>query len=234
MKKIKSIGFILLFMIMASVLSAEARISVGLSKSSLPSQISGPDLKSLETELSRTAGNPVEIRLFDNESTLADWLLRFQQIDAAVVTSDFLNKQPSGTLSHLADIHLSTSSKQPLALAVRLNSDRELKTQVKNAFLDISKNSSGYAIISRAGIAGITEPGKKVPSASFIASPKAPAKKAPAKKAPVAKEKAPVAKEKAPVAKEKAPVKELKPSPVAKPTPVAESAPAVKPQPVKA
>lgn len=162
MKKLTLIFMINFFLMVMTGISSEAKISVGLSTSALSKKTTQATITRLEKELSATAGVAIEIRQFNDEKAINNWLLRFQQIDAAIVTADFIRQQPAGSLSHLIDFHFAESSKGPLALAARLNLDKGLQKRIREAFLSISKSDSGFKSLAELGFAGTTEPGAKL------------------------------------------------------------------------
>ncbi|NIQ08135.1 MAG: hypothetical protein GWO23_00050, partial [Gammaproteobacteria bacterium] len=142
--------------------SAEAKISIGLSTSVLSSKPTNASIAKLEKELSKTAGDSVEIRLFNDEASVANWLLRFQQIDGAIVSANFVKQQPAGALAHLADLHFSQTSKQRLAVTTRLNLIGNQKDQLTKAFLSLSKSAGGLDALNNLALAGATAPGGKL------------------------------------------------------------------------
>lgn len=146
----------------ALCLPAEARMIIGLAPGL---SISGSDQHALDRlgdELTGTAGTPVTVRRFDDDAALSNWLLRFQEIDAAIVAPGYLKQQPAGTLLHLVDLHGADSRATPLALVIRSNLDSSQATLIKNTFLKLDSKDSVRKILHQVGLAGITPPGAAI------------------------------------------------------------------------
>lgn len=58
-------------------------------------------LQDWSDELARTLGGPLTVRVFDNEEQLLDWLLRYREIDFALVGANRLQHVPAGQLATL-------------------------------------------------------------------------------------------------------------------------------------
>ena len=140
-------------------LPADARMVVGLTPVAPLSGIEQKDLNQLGKQLGPSAGTDVKIRSFENDAAITNWLLRFQEIDAAIVAPRFIKQQPAGTLKHLADLHAKSSS-SPLALVVRSNLSSDQATRIKAAFLQLSTNDNGRKTLGSLGISGVTPPGE--------------------------------------------------------------------------
>lgn len=172
----------------AMCLPAEARTVVGLASPASRS-IDPKTVEQLENNLGTLSGVPIQIRLLEDDAAVARWLLRFQEIDAAIVGHGFIAGQPSGTLSHLADLHPVSASGPRLALVVRNNMSSSQSTQIKNGFLKLADSEAGRDIIQDMGWGGVTLPGAQlrnkkpepaplpVPSARQTVLPKEPSRK---------------------------------------------------------
>lgn len=131
MKKFISILLCSILLSVAVCLPAEARTTIGLAPGTLPAKTSQAMLDALAKELSSASGTATKLRYFEDEATLSNWLLRFQQIDAAIVDPGFMREQPAGTLKHLIDLHPAAPGKTSFALAVRSNASSSLTEQLQ-------------------------------------------------------------------------------------------------------
>src|SRR5210317_64237 len=80
----------------AMCLPAEARTVVGLVSPASRSIVDPKILEQLEKTLGTLSGVPFQIRRLEDDAAVARWLLRFQEIDAAIVGHGFIEQQPAG------------------------------------------------------------------------------------------------------------------------------------------
>lgn len=169
-------------LLVALCLPAQARMTIGM----MTEPLSGVDRTSLDQlgkELARTDGTSFQVRRFEDAAAISNWLLRFQEIEAAVVTPEFIKQQPAGALKHLADMHVENNTR-PLLLVVRNNLSGDQEIRIKTAFLKLNASDGGRQILEKLGLAGVTPPGEalrrqaakseqplKQPSKEKIASP---------------------------------------------------------------
>lgn len=136
-------------------LPAEARIVIGVVKSS---PLSATD--QLAKALSGSAADDVQIRQFDDEAALTNWLVRFQEIDTAIVSPGYIGKQPAGTLRHLADLHLQSST-TPLSIVSLHNLARSKSDTIQNALLELGDTAQGKQALAASKLAAFTLPGEQ-------------------------------------------------------------------------
>ena len=141
-------------------LPTEARMIVGLIPVAPLSGIEQTALNQLGKQLETSTGTDVKIRPFENDAAITNWLLRFQEIDAAIVAPEFIKQQPAGTLKHIVDLHAKSSPSPPLALVVRSNLSSNQATQIKEAFLKLSTSANGRKALGSLGLSGVTNPGE--------------------------------------------------------------------------
>jgi len=147
-------------LLVALCLPSEARMIVGLTPVAPLSAIDQTALNQLSKQLATSATTDVKIRRFDNDAAITNWLLRFQEIDAAIVAPWFIKQQPAGALKHLADLHAKDSTASPLALVIRSNLGNEQATNIKEAFLKLGASDDGRKALGNLGLAGVTPPGE--------------------------------------------------------------------------
>ncbi len=145
-------------LLVALCLPAQARITIGMMTESL-SGVDRTSLDQLGRELARIDGTSFQIRRFEDAAAISNWLLRFQEIEAAVVTAEFIKQQPAGALKHLADVHAGDSA-TPLLLVVRNNLSSDLTIRIKTTFLKLNASDGGLKILEKLGLAGVTPPGE--------------------------------------------------------------------------
>ncbi|MDT8443084.1 MAG: hypothetical protein RQ722_02235 [Desulfuromonadales bacterium] len=146
-------------LLVALCLPAQARMTIGM----MTEQLSGVDRTSLDQlgkELARIDGTSFQIRRFEDAAAIGNWLLRFQEIDAAVVTPEFIKQQPAGALKHLADMHAKNKTIPPMLLVIRHNLSSDQAARIKTTFLKLSTNDSGRKVLEKLGLAGVTPPGE--------------------------------------------------------------------------
>jgi len=141
-------------------LPTEARMIVGLTPVAPLSGIEQTALNQLSKQLETSAGTDVKIRSFENDAAITNWLLRFQEIDAAIVSPGFIEQHPAGTLKHLADLHTRNSPSSPLALVIRSNLSSNQTTLIKEAFIKLSTSDAGRNALGSLGLSGVTNPGE--------------------------------------------------------------------------
>ncbi len=171
MKKIILICLCNAVLLFALCLPVQARIIVGLTPVAPLTGIDQATLNRLSKELTASAGTEIKIRSFANDAAITNWLLRFQEIDAAIVTPEYIKQQSAGTLKHLVDLHAKNSSYAPLAVVVRNNQSSDSADKTKAAFLKIGMSGSGQKLLGELGVAGITLPGEALKRKSAIAAP---------------------------------------------------------------
>jgi hypothetical protein len=176
MKKLLSTFLFTVSLLALLSLSAEARIVIGVVKSS---SLSAPDR--LAEALSVSMADNVQVRQFDNEATLSNWLIRFQELDTAIVSQGYIAKQPAGTLRHLADLHLK-SSPTPLSV-VSLRTLGSKPDTIQKALVELGNTAQGKQALAAGSLAGFTLPGKQ-PKPTAAKQRIAPAKQVPAKTEP--------------------------------------------------
>ena len=92
------ITLLLILLLAAPISSALARMVVGVTPAVLPGAADRATLTALEGELATRLGEPVLVRSFDSEAMLIDWLIRFRELDAALIGRAQLRAFPAGTV----------------------------------------------------------------------------------------------------------------------------------------
>lgn len=121
---------------------AFARLVIGVTPAVTPGAGDPGVVRALEDELSSRLGEAVQVRSFDSEATQLDWLIRFRELDAALVGHGLLHTLPAGTLVHLADLPSATAVTQPGVSAAR-------QEQLKRTFRSLLEEERGRLVLNR-------------------------------------------------------------------------------------
>ncbi len=159
MNKLILTGLCSAILMFAYCVPAEARITIGITPSAVFSGATKVKVDQLSKGLGNAAGTTVVFRDFDNEAVITNWLLRFQEIDAAIVTPNFIKQQPAGTLRKLVDLHSKERATTPSVLIVRSNLSNNQAELIKKSFLTLNSNQTGLDLLGNLGLAGTTLPG---------------------------------------------------------------------------
>lgn len=137
---------------------ALARMVIGVTPT-VTAGVGDPTVRgALEAELSSRLGETVVVRSFDSEAAVLDWLIRFRELDAALVGSRLMQTLPAGTLLHLADLPPAAAVTHPGIVAGKHET-------LSRAFRSLFEDERGRQLLSR--LAGT----KKVAAPPKTASP---------------------------------------------------------------
>ncbi len=225
MQRLWLICFCLGTFLVALSLPAEARLSVGIAPTTALSRADQAALDRLGDQLGETAGTAVTFRRFEDGNVLADWLLRFMELDAAIVETDFIRRVPAGTLLRLADLHPQDRSQgRTLSLVVRRTDDADRVAALREAFMAIDASAQDRKLLARLNMEGVTAPGEALKKRVVKSAP--PPKPEPAQPPPQ-KVEAPAAAQTVPPPPAPAPAQM---SPPPSPAPVVATAPPSAPE----
>lgn len=143
-------------------LPAHARMTVGVAPSTSLSQVDQATLDRLGQHFSRTIGTDVSIRRFEDSDVLANWLVRFMELDAALVEPGFIDRFPPGTLNRLVDLHPQNHTQRSLTLIVRRLHDAEQTEALRKVFLSLEADAPGRNLLDHLLVEGVTPPGGKL------------------------------------------------------------------------
>jgi len=148
-------------LIAALCLPAHARLAVGIAPGTLTSRGESAALDRLGQHLSGTMSTDVALRRFEDSDALANWLLRFMELDAALVETGFISSFPAGTFERLADLHPQNKGQGPFALIVRRTHDPAQAEALSKAVLSLNDDTPGRRLLDQLAIEGVTLPGEK-------------------------------------------------------------------------
>ena len=164
-----------LILVLTTCLSAPARTTLGLAPSAYNlSTRQQAALTSIQDLLTERVGQPVTLRNLANEAMLQDWLLRFRQVDAALMSRDFYQQLSAGALIPLVDVYLLQDETSPsLILAVAPGLGHHLRNAWRDAFLSIQADAKARQTLSESGITKMVRAGGKPAMAKpvFVATP---------------------------------------------------------------
>jgi hypothetical protein len=170
-----------LALLMASASSpALARMVVGVTPAVLPGAADQAALTALEQELTARMGEPVQVRSFASEAAQIDWLIRFRELDAALISHSQAGALPSGTMIALADTPPAVAVTHPGVAAGQLDI-------LRRGFRSLAEDDRGRQLLKR--LAGTVKPAVVAkPAPARPVAPPAPAQPivmAPAKPAAI-------------------------------------------------
>ena len=112
-------------------------------------------LSRLQTSLAAKIGQPVAIRSLASEPLLQDWLLRFREVDAALLTREVFRRQPAGALVPLVDVYAKGDSSPSMVLVAAPGLDQTLLDAWRDAFLELGADAAARTALDDAGIASV-------------------------------------------------------------------------------
>lgn len=119
-------------------------------------------LAKLQTHLAAKVGQPVAIRMLASEKVLQDWLLRFREVDAALLTQSYYRQQPAGSLVPLVDLFTVRDGDAPsLVLVVAPGLDQQKANAWSEAFLNLPADSATGSALADAGIKTVARSGMR-------------------------------------------------------------------------
>jgi outer membrane protein TolC len=164
-----------LILVLSTCLAAHARTTLGLAPSAYNLSTRQQDaLTNIQGLLTESIGQPVTIRNLDSEAMLKEWLLRFRQVDAALMSRDFYQQNPAGALAPLVDVYLVQDETFPsLILVVAPGLDPQLRDAWQDAFLSLQADADTRQALAESGITKIVRVGARaaIEKPTFIASP---------------------------------------------------------------
>lgn len=132
-------------------------------------------LSRLQSSLAAKIGQPVAIRSLASEPLLQDWLLRFREVDAALLTREVFRRQPAGALVPLVDVYTKGDAAPSLVLVVAPWLDQALLDAWRDAFLELGADAAARTALDDAGIASIARYGVKPATAIPVVAAPTPA-----------------------------------------------------------
>ena len=171
---------LLLILLMASVSSpALARMVIGVTPAVMPGAADRATVAALEQELTARLGEPVQVRSFDSEAAQIDWLIRFRELDAALVSRGQMGALPAGTMITLADLPPAVAVTHPGMAAGQLD-------VLRRGFRSLAEDDRGRQLLKRlAGTAKVAVAAAAKPAPMATAAPAKPATIAPAVHPPI-------------------------------------------------
>ncbi|MCM2265758.1 MAG: DUF4388 domain-containing protein [Desulfuromonadales bacterium] len=162
----RSVQIALLFILWLTVFAspALARMVIGVTPAVTPG-VGDPAVRgALEGELSSRLGETVVVRSFASEAAVLDWLIRFRELDAALVGRSLVHTLPAGTLLHLADLPPAVAVTHPGIAAGQHET-------LSRAFRSLFEDERGRQVLSRLASTAKIMPPPKVASAQRATQP---------------------------------------------------------------
>ncbi|BCR04146.1 hypothetical protein DESUT3_12150 [Desulfuromonas versatilis] len=122
-----------------------------------------PQAQRLTSFLENRLGEPVQVRIFEEEQTLYDWLVRYQTVDLAVFSRPFFEQQRPWDFQHLAD-YLG-GGRQPSPLVARRGLAPRWLREIPQLLFAMEADREGSAALRELGIQRFVPPGTPISAA---------------------------------------------------------------------
>ena len=122
--------------------AAQARTVLGLAPQSIQLSLDAKAQENLRSTLAGQLDDQVSVRTFDSPELLKDWMVRFNEVDIALVSQGFYAGQPSGTFIRIDDIKRDQSAGGTLVLIARQGMSTAQLEQIKQAFGRLSNSTA--------------------------------------------------------------------------------------------
>lgn len=144
--------------------TAEARLILGA--------VEDPDLllsreaqvRMLADYLAEELGREVRIRRFEDSDRLLQWMLRFREVDLALVSHAHIAHLPAGRLVTVADVQIAARRARALDVVVaREGMSRHEVALVQRVLLTMGDLPPGETVLRQLGVASFVPPGGDLP-----------------------------------------------------------------------
>lgn len=126
---------------------ALARLVVGVSPAVSRGATDRDLLAALESAWSASLGQPLQLRSLDSEAAVLEWLLRFRELDAAVVSRRQLQSLPAGTLINLGNL----PGPEATVLVSHHGVAPQRVAELRDSFRALVENSGSASLLTRLG-----------------------------------------------------------------------------------
>ena len=147
----KALPALLLSCIFLLILSqpACARALLGISFSQGTGQASVQN-HDLAKQVDRAFGDNVVVHSYSSKTTLLSMLLKFNKLDAALISQETYDQQPKGSLIALATLQTSNESEQAqMVLAARANLSSSLREQLVQGYQELLLSTNGLDLLEQ-------------------------------------------------------------------------------------
>ena len=137
----------LFLLILAQPACARALLGVSLSQENRQKSANHLDL---DQQLDRAFGDKVVVHNYTDQTTLLSMLMKFNKLDAALISQDTYDQQPKGTLSALATLQISNESEQAqMVLAARENLASGLREELVQGYQELLLSTDGLDLLEQ-------------------------------------------------------------------------------------
>lgn len=137
----------LFLLILAQPACARALLGVSLSQENRQKSANPLDL---DKQIDRAFGDTVVVHNYTDQATLLSMLLKFNKLDAVLISQDSYDQQPKGKLSALATLQISNESEQAqMVLAARENLSNGLKEQLVQGYQELLLSANGLDLLEQ-------------------------------------------------------------------------------------
>ena len=137
----------LFLLILAQPACARALLGVSFSQGTGQASVQNRDLAK---QIGRAFGDQVVVHNYTNQTTLLGMLMKFNKLDAALISQETYDQQPKGKLSALATLQRSNESEQAqMVLAARANLASGLREQLVQGYQELLLSSNGLDLLEQ-------------------------------------------------------------------------------------
>ena len=137
----------LFLLILAQPACARALLGVSFSQGTGQSSLQNRDLA---RQIDRAFGDKVDVHSYSSKTTLLSMLMKFNKLDAALISQETYDQQPKGSLIALATLQISNESEQAqIVLAARVNLSSSLREQLVQGYQELLLSTNGLDFLEQ-------------------------------------------------------------------------------------
>jgi len=137
----------LFLLILAQPACARALLGVRFSQGTGQASLQNRDLV---RQIDRAFGDKVDVHSYSSKTTLLSMLMKFNKLDAALISQETYDQQPKGSLIALATLQISIESEQAqMVLAARVNLSSSLREQLIQGYQELLLSTNGLDLLEQ-------------------------------------------------------------------------------------
>jgi len=137
----------LFLLILAQPACARALLGVSFSQGTGQASLQNRDLA---RQIDRAFGDKVDVHSYSSKTTLLSMLMKFNKLDAALISQETYDQQPKGSLIALATLQISNESEQAqMVLAARVNLSSSLREQLIQGYQELLLSTNGLDLLEQ-------------------------------------------------------------------------------------
>ena len=137
----------LFLLILTQPACARALLGVSFSQGTGQASLQNRDLA---RQIDRAFGDKVYVHSYSSKTTLLSMLMKFNKLDAALISQETYDQQPKGSLIALATLQISIESEQAqMVLAARVNLSSPLREQLIQGYQELLLSTNGLDLLEQ-------------------------------------------------------------------------------------